>query len=113
MTLEDETGIANTIVWLRAFEIYRPIVLGARLIGVTGELQNEQGVIHIIAHQIEDMSFLLRALTQATPFVETLAHADRFRHPRDGDALVTILKRKPEPAHDFHVNVMPKGRNFH
>jgi DNA polymerase III alpha subunit len=121
MTLEDETGIANTIVWLRAFEVYRPIVLGARIISVTGELQNEQGVIHIIAHQIEDMSFLLRALTHETPLIETLAHADlikrdnpdRFRHPRDGDALVTMLKRKPGPAHDLHVDVMPKGRNFH
>src|SRR5262249_53466858 len=117
MTLEDETGIANTIVWLRAFEIYRPIVLGARLIGVTGELHNEQGVIHIIAHQIEDMSFLLRALIRETPFIETLAHADiikrdnpdRFRHPRDGDALVTMLKRRPGPAHDLNVDVMPKG----
>jgi error-prone DNA polymerase len=121
MTLEDETGIANTIVWLRAFEVYRPIVLGARLISVTGELQNEQGVIHIIAHRIEDMSFLLRALTEERPFVETLAHADlikrdapgRFRHPRNGDALVTMLKRKPAAAHDLNVEVMPKGRNFH
>src|SRR5262245_61828061 len=94
MTLEDETGIANTIVWLRAFEIYRPIVLGARVISVTGELQNEQGVIHIIAHQIEDLSILLRALTQETPFIARPAHTDlirrdnpnRFRHPRDGDA---------------------------
>jgi error-prone DNA polymerase len=121
MTLEDETGIANTIVWLRAFETYRPIVLGARLISVTGELQNEQGVIHIIAHRIEDLSSLLRALTEERPFSETLAHADlikreapgRFRHPRDGDALVTMLKRKPGPAHDLPVGVMPKGRNFH
>jgi error-prone DNA polymerase len=121
MTLEDETGIANTIVWLRAFEIFRPIVLGARLISVTGELQNEQGVIHIIAHRIEDLSSLLRALTEEQPFAETLAHADltrrdnpdRFRHPRDGDALVTMLKRKPGPAHDLPVDVMPKGRNFH
>jgi error-prone DNA polymerase len=121
MTLEDETGIANTIVWLRAFELFRPIVLGARLISVTGELQNEQGVIHIIAHRIEDLSSLLRALTEEQPFVETLAHADlirrdnpdRFRHPRDGDALVTMLKRKPEPAQDVPVDVMPKGRNFH
>jgi hypothetical protein len=60
-------------------------------------------------------------LTEEQPFVETLAHADlirrdnpdRFRHPRDGDALVTMLKRKPEPAQDVPVDVMPKGRNFH
>ena len=36
MTLEDETGIANTIVWARAFEKFRPVVIGARLVAVTG-----------------------------------------------------------------------------
>ena len=41
MTLEDETGIANTIVWPKVFEAFRPVVLGARLISVTGELQND------------------------------------------------------------------------
>ena len=41
MTLEDETAIANTIVWPRIFERFRPVVLGARLISVTGKLQNE------------------------------------------------------------------------
>ena len=49
MTLEDETAIANTIVWPRVFESFRPIVLGARLISVTGKLQNEYGVIHVVA----------------------------------------------------------------
>jgi DNA polymerase III alpha subunit len=71
MTLEDETGIANTIVWLRAFEIYRPIVLGARLISVTGELQNEQGVIHVIAHHIEDLSSLLRNISNTSDIVRS------------------------------------------
>jgi error-prone DNA polymerase len=121
MTLEDETGIANTIVWLRAFELYRPIVLGARLISVTGELQNEQGVIHVIAHYIEDLSSLLRALTAEDASTATPAHADlikrdtpdRFRHPRDGDALVRMLKRRPDPSSEAHIEVMPKGRNFH
>jgi error-prone DNA polymerase len=121
MTLEDETGIANTIVWLRAFEIYRPIVLGARLISVTGELQNEQGVIHVIAHHIEDLSSLLRALTDEGTIAGTTARADpikrdtpdRFRHPRDGDTLVRMLKRRSEDTSESHIDVMPKGRNFH
>ncbi len=121
MTLEDETGIANTIVWLRAFEIYRPIVLGARLISVTGELQNEQGVIHVIAHHIEDLSSLLRTLTAEGSLATTPAHADlikrdtpdRFRHPRDGDALVRMLKHRPASVSETHIEVMPKGRNFH
>ena len=52
MTLEDETGIANTILWPRTFERFRPIIMGARLISVTGELQNEKGVIHIVARWV-------------------------------------------------------------
>ncbi|MCC6780348.1 MAG: error-prone DNA polymerase, partial [Hyphomicrobiales bacterium] len=67
MTLEDETGIANTIVWLRTFEAYRPIVLGARLISVTGVLQNESGVIHLVAERMEDLSPLLRRLSEGGP----------------------------------------------
>ena len=51
MTLEDETGIANTIVWPSVFETFRPVVLGARLVSVTGTLQNEPGVIHVVAEQ--------------------------------------------------------------
>jgi len=130
MTLEDETGIANTIVWLRTFEIYRPVVLGARLIGVTGKLQNESGVMHVVADHMEDLSPLLRRLSDDSGLARTLARADavprgddfrrpveRGRHPRAGDALVTFLKDKA--ARLEHLGppdaaaVMPKGRNFH
>ena len=55
MTLEDETAVANTIVWPKIFETFRPIVLGARLIGVTGKLQNEAGVIHVVADRLDDL----------------------------------------------------------
>src|SRR5215216_2796468 len=75
MTLEDETGIANTILWLRTFETYRPVVLGARLIGVTGTLQNESGVIHVVADHLEDLSGLLRHISEQHPR-ETLSPAD-------------------------------------
>src|SRR5207248_9662407 len=71
MTLEDETGIANTILWLRTFEAYRPVVLGARLICITGELQNESGVIHVVARHLEDLSPLLRRLSENPACVET------------------------------------------
>src|SRR5262249_53029613 len=64
MTLEDETGIANAIVWPKIFETFRPVVLGARLVSITGLLQNEAGVIHIVAERIEDLSGLLRRLSQ-------------------------------------------------
>src|SRR3954465_4883565 len=94
MTLEDETGIANTIVWPRKFEQYRPVVMGARLISVTGVLQNEKGVIHIVADHFEDLTHLLRRLNEDVTGVQTRSRADmlksdvpdRFRHPRSGDS---------------------------
>ena len=55
MTLEDETGIANAIVWPKVFETFRPVVLGARLVGIAGKLQNERSVIHVVASHIEDL----------------------------------------------------------
>jgi error-prone DNA polymerase len=131
MTLEDETGVANTIVWLRTFEIFRPVVLGARLISVTGKLQNESGVIHIVAERMEDLSPLLRRLSQDSSLARTLARADavprgddfsrahveRPRHPRAGDALVTFFKDKDARIEHLGTTdaaaVMPKGRNFH
>jgi error-prone DNA polymerase len=128
MTLEDETAIANTIIWPRVFETYRPVVLGSRLISVTGKLQSASGVIHVVAEHMEDLSPLLRQLSEDTALADTVAHADvvkhpggpdpRVRHPRAGDALVIALKKKPELPDMFGdaahpAAVMPKGRNFH
>jgi error-prone DNA polymerase len=124
MTLEDETGIANTIMWLRTYEAYRPIVLGARFIAVTGQLQNEQGVIHIVAEHFEDLTPLLRQLSQqpaqALPRTDHINQGGmpdaRGKHPRSGDSLVRLLREHPALAGEVlgtHAEVMPKGRNFH
>jgi hypothetical protein len=95
---------------------------------VTGKLQNESGVIHVVAERVEDLTALLRRLSQSqdTGCVEVLARADAVkhpaapdphphRHPRAGDALVTLFKDEPTLAGDlgFAAGVMPKGRNFH
>jgi len=124
MTLEDETGIANTILWPRTFERFRPVIMGSRLIGVTGLLQNEKGVIHIVGDSFEDLSPLLLRLSDEAKRVDpalpvdeakrpvqgswrhprqTLSPADmaradnpdRFRHPRSGDSFVRLAKDKP------------------
>jgi error-prone DNA polymerase len=124
MTLEDETGIANTIVWQRMFEMYRPTVIGARLVAVTGPLQNASGVIHVVMERIEDLTPLLRRLSDAHGAVDIRAPADqakrpiveRHRHPRAGDSLVALLKESPDLAAELAAQtaeVMPKGRNFH
>ena len=81
MTLEDETAIANTIVWPRKFEQYRPVVLGARLISVTGVLQNEKGVIHIVADHFEDLTPLLRRLSDDGARIDPTAPTDEVKRP--------------------------------
>jgi error-prone DNA polymerase len=65
MTLEDETGIANVIVWPHVFEKYRAAVMGARLVAVTGKVQNESNVVHVLAERLEDITAMLDNLSAA------------------------------------------------
>lgn len=65
ITLEDETGVANVIVWRKLYERYRRAVISGRLLRVTGKLQRESGVAHVIAEKIEDMSHLLDELLRS------------------------------------------------
>jgi error-prone DNA polymerase len=99
MTVEDENGAANVIVWPKVYERYRRIVLGARMIAVKGVLQREKEVIHVIARRLVDLT---PELLQSMKTVEVLPAADAmvpaaasnlWRHPRD-------------------TRVLPKGRNF-
>jgi error-prone DNA polymerase len=101
MTLEDETGIANTILWPRVFEAFRPVVMGSRLISVSGVLQNERGVIHIVGERFQDLTPLLRRLSDEAARIDPTMPPDVIkrpiaqRHPRTGDTLVTLLKKNP------------------
>jgi error-prone DNA polymerase len=66
VTLEDETGSVNLVVWPRVLEAQREAVLGARLMLVHGRLQAADGVIHVVAGRIEDQSGLLGGLPVAS-----------------------------------------------
>jgi len=124
MTLEDETSIANIIVWPKVFERFRPIVLGSRFIAVRGRLQCESNIIHIVAEHLEDMTPLLGVLSADIISIDTLARADEVKRPpsRDGRAPKHPPSRViqgPPPdemalyKHPRAQKVMPKGRNFH
>lgn len=65
ITLEDETGISNVIVWKKVYEKFRRAVVAGRLLRVTGRLQREGQVVHIIAEKIEDISPMLDQLLSA------------------------------------------------
>jgi DNA polymerase III alpha subunit len=62
VTLEDETGVANVVVWAQVFERFRRAVIAGRLLRVTGRLQREAGVVHVVAEVIEDLSPMLDLL---------------------------------------------------
>ena len=106
MTLEDEAGVANIIVWPDVFEANRAIVIGARFVAVTGRVQNEGGVIHIVAESLQDLSPMLGQLSAQGANLSSLARADEVRRPLARDPREMGNSREP-------VAVMPKGRNFH
>lgn len=68
LTLEDETGTINIVVWRALYERFRRAVIAGRLLRVTGRIQKEAGVLHVLAEEIEDISPLLdRLLTDPDP----------------------------------------------
>ncbi len=96
-TLEDETGIANIIVWPKLFDRYRRETLGSKLLCVTGELQREGIVIHVIAKRLYDLTHRLIALTGTdNPALQPPSTAgDETKHP-------VSVKPGMYPSRDFH-----------
>jgi error-prone DNA polymerase len=64
ITLEDETGIANLIVWPAVFEKQRRLILSARMVACHGKVQREGSVIHVVANRLEDLSGLLAGISR-------------------------------------------------
>jgi len=65
LTLEDETGVVNVIVWRNIYEQFRRAVISGRLLRVTGRLQRADGVTHLIAETVEDISAMLDTLLES------------------------------------------------
>jgi len=66
ITLEDETGAVNVVVWRAMYERFRRAVISGRMLRVTGRMQRANDVTHVIAENIEDLSFLLDQLTEVS-----------------------------------------------
>ena len=101
ITLEDESGIANLVVWPDVFYAQRKVVMGARLMVVHGVIQRDEDIIHVVAQRLEDGTAMLRAISdEAMP--STLSA---------GDAAGSW--RPPVAVHPRNVSVIPKSRDFH
>jgi error-prone DNA polymerase len=133
MTIEDETGVANIVVWSKVFERFRPTVLGARLVKVTGKVQKAVGngpgdtaVIHVVAERIDDMSWRLAGLSESYEEIDFRSPTDEVKRPVSEDSRVMtkvrsarsqmIARKHPRDQGDMLEaieKVMPGGRNFH
>ncbi len=96
ITLSDEAGVANVVVWPKLVETFRREIMGARLLLVEGRVQRSpEGVVHLVAQRIFDRSYELERLsedvTQAPPF---RSQAAKHSHPRN-------------------LRAVPKSRDFH
>ena len=89
MTLEDETGFVNLVVWSKVFERFRSTILGASFLGVSGTIQSQHNVVHIIAARFWAME--LSADPTAEPFTG-----------RNGSPATGARRPLPLRSHDFH-----------
>ncbi|MCA0034967.1 error-prone DNA polymerase [Mesorhizobium sp. B263B2A] len=119
LTLEDDKAVANVIFWERTFTRFRPIVMGARFVKVSGKLQSESGVVHIVAEKIEDLTpwltVLLEKVSEAGgPDAASQRHVSRDGADRDGRPALRNAPIKQDLAalSGEAEQVMPKGRNF-
>lgn len=104
MILEDETGIANGLMWSSRFEKYRREIMASRLAVIEGQLQkSKEGVIHVIASAVHDRSDLLDALAISHRANPQLTRADEATHP--------VQQRSH--GHPRNRRVVPKSRDFH
>jgi error-prone DNA polymerase len=94
VTLSDETGVANVVVWPRFFEKFRRAVMGARLLLVEGKIQRSpEGVVHLVAERIFDRTEELDRIAEDDAAQPPLHSQEGLhRHPRD----IRIISR------DFH-----------
>ena len=110
ITIEDETGSANLVVFQKVFEKYRKEILQARLMMVEGKVQKEGEVIHVVARKCSNISGLLQQLVMGkndTSAILTLSKADE----KDDENYATKDKRVQHSL-AIQEGVFHAGRNF-
>lgn len=104
ITLEDETGITNIVLWARKFEQFRRQVMGARLLLIEGLVQKSpEGVVHLMAERIIDRSEELKHLSDTHKTEPVVGRADEALHPQYPRI----------SGHPRNVRILPKSRDFH
>ncbi len=139
MTIEDETGVANAVVWPKTLERFRKVVMGARLIVIHGRIQRHEDIIHVVSAKLEDRSDWLALLAEAAhELTVPVANADHVRNPDPGSARGPDIRSEQSGLHNGHprwaqtprdprlthprdariipareARIVPKSRDFH
>jgi error-prone DNA polymerase len=117
LTIEDESGIANIIVWARLFEAQRRVVMSATMLKVKGMVQREGEVIHVIAERLENCTPLLNRIGKM-PFPHRRAPADGANGGSPDRRDHAMIQIKNDYFAPFRINQLGpslhlKSRNFH
>ena len=119
ITIEDETGPANIVVWSKLFERRRRIVLGSSMMAINGKIQREGDVVHLVAQQVFDLSSDLSGLADRdTAFRLPAGRGDEFAHGSPGGPDSRDRQKPPvQPRdifiRDLHIDTLKvKSRNF-
>jgi error-prone DNA polymerase len=105
LTLEDETGVSNIVVWPKVYEAFRSAVMGGRLLRVNGYLQREGIVVHVIAQTIQDMSHKLGDLHHPMPEAIGITEPQADDAPRPQRSSARHPREQAKrlfPSRDFH-----------
>ena len=86
LTIEDETGTANVVVWPKLYERCRRTILGASMLGINGKIQREGDVVHLVAQQLFDLSENLGSIGR-------IGDGRQGSHPAGKDADFTVRAR--------------------
>jgi error-prone DNA polymerase len=105
ITLEDETDVANLVVWTSVFEKNHRTVLGASMMGVRGQVQREGEVIHIVAQRLDDLSAVLASVGNRTDVADIyrVSRADVVKSPTSPDPRDPAQQPLRRPARDIYV----------
>jgi error-prone DNA polymerase len=107
MTIEDETGVANLVIFPNLFELYRKEILQSRMIMVEGKLQVEGEVIHVVVSSCYNLSKLLRQ-----PAASTHEQLHLTFSRADEKSLPAGVNKKTQVREDAQEKIFPGGRNF-
>jgi error-prone DNA polymerase len=119
ITLEDETGIANLVVWPQVFEKFHRVVMSASMIAVRGRIQREGKAVHLVAHRLVDLSAELATVgSRDAAFPLSHGRGDQVTHAGGGpDPRETPpkgLRTRDIYVPDLHIDtIKAKSRNFH